>query len=223
MSPPSTGAPDRPRGRRRSRHRPRARARRRAGHAAGGDARQFQAAQARPAGDRHRQPARLRVDGHDRRDLGARPLAAGSVRAADRRRDPDRRGAQSRQFRRPAGVARAARSWASTPPSSWARRGFALRWPPTRRILCSASWCATATFGAPISGSRRSRPQSRAGCGNAAGVTQTAAWSRSDRARQPGGACRCATGDIILALDGVAISGADDLIRCWAGTRSVAR
>ena len=96
--------PDRARRRRRSRHRSRAGARRCAGDAAGGDARQFQAAQARPARDRHRQPARLRIDRHHRRGLGARPLAARAVGPADRRRDPDRRRAQSRQFRRPAGL-----------------------------------------------------------------------------------------------------------------------
>ena len=44
-------------------------------------ARQFQAAQARPARDRDRQSARLRVDGDGRRGLGARPLAARAHRA----------------------------------------------------------------------------------------------------------------------------------------------
>ena len=48
-------------GRRRSRHRSRAHPRRRGGDAAGGAARRFQAAQARPTGDRHRQSARLRI------------------------------------------------------------------------------------------------------------------------------------------------------------------
>ena len=97
-------APHRAAGRRRSRHRSGADPHRRAGDLAGGAARRFQAPEARPTGDRHRQSARLRIDGDDRRRLGARPQPALAHRPADRRRDPDRCGAQSRQFRRPAGV-----------------------------------------------------------------------------------------------------------------------
>ena len=67
-------------------------------------ARQFEGAAARPARDRHRQSARLRIDRDRRRDLGARPLAARHHRPHDRGRDPDRCRAQSRQFRRAAGV-----------------------------------------------------------------------------------------------------------------------
>ena len=96
--------PDGARGRRRSRHRPRAGAGRCAGDPAGGDARRFQEAAARPARGRDRQSARLRIDRDGRRRLGARALAARAHRPADRRRDPDRRGAQSGQFRRAAGL-----------------------------------------------------------------------------------------------------------------------
>ena len=67
-------------------------------------ARRFQEAPARPAGGRHRQSARLRIDRHRRRHLGARPFAALAQRPADRGRDPDRRRAEPGQFRRAAGV-----------------------------------------------------------------------------------------------------------------------
>ena len=69
-----------------------------------GDARRFQEAQARPARGRDRQSAGLRIDRHRGRDLRARAVAARPHRAADRGRDPDRCGAQSRQFGRAAGV-----------------------------------------------------------------------------------------------------------------------
>ena len=62
------------------------------------------ALQARPDRGGDRQSARLRFDRHGRRRLGARPLADVAQRPADRGRDPDRRRAQSRQFRRRAGV-----------------------------------------------------------------------------------------------------------------------
>ena len=144
--------PHRAGGRRRSRYRPRAGAHRCPGDAAGGGARQFQAAQARPAGHRHRQSARLRIDGDDRRRFRARPLAAGALGTADRRRDPDRCGAQSRQFGRPAGLVagRGGRHQYRRHPR--ARRAFASRSPPTRPISCWASWCGTAACGAPIIG-----------------------------------------------------------------------
>ena len=57
----------------------------------------------RPAGDRDRQPVRLPVHGDRRRRQRARPLAARQVGPPDRRRHPDRRGAQSRQLGRAAG------------------------------------------------------------------------------------------------------------------------
>ena len=69
-----------------------------------GAARRFQAAAARSARRRDRQPARLRIDRHGRRHLGARPVARRSQRPADRGRDPDRCRAQSGQFRRAAGL-----------------------------------------------------------------------------------------------------------------------
>ena len=89
---------------RRSAHRPRPPARGRRRLAAGGAARQLQEPAPRPARGRHRQPAGLRIDGDGGRGVGARPLAALLQRPADRRRHPDRRRAQSRQFRRPAGL-----------------------------------------------------------------------------------------------------------------------
>ena len=101
---------------RRSAHRPRLAAHRRRRLPAGGAAGQFQGAAARPARGRDRQSAGLRIDGDGRRRVGARPLAALEHGPADRRRDPDRRRAQSRQLGRPAGRPRAARSSASTPP-----------------------------------------------------------------------------------------------------------
>ena len=61
-------------------------------------------AQARPDRGGDRQSARLRFDRHRRRRLGARALADVAQRPADRGRDPDRRRAQSRQFRRRAGL-----------------------------------------------------------------------------------------------------------------------
>ena len=61
-------------------------------------------AEARPDRGGDRQPARLRFHRHGRRRLGARPFAGLAQRPADRGRDPDRRRAQSRQFRRRAGV-----------------------------------------------------------------------------------------------------------------------
>ena len=188
-------------------------------------ARRFQAAQARAARDRHRQSARLRIDGDDRRHLGARPLAARAVRPADRRRDPDRRRAQSGQFRRPAGVV-ARRGRRHQHRRDHGRAGHLLCGRrPTRRISCSASWCATATCGAPISASRPSRPRSRAGCGMPPGVTQD---ERRDGGRRSSRAARreragVRAGDIILALDGVTITGADDLIRLLAGDKIGAR
>ncbi len=74
------GSPRAPR-RRRSRYRSGAHSRRRAGDAAGGAARRFQAPQTRPTRDRHRQSARLRIDGDDRRRLRARPLACARATA----------------------------------------------------------------------------------------------------------------------------------------------
>ncbi len=58
----------------------------------------------RPDRHRERQSARLRIDRHRGRDFRARPLAALHLGPHDRGHDPDRRGAQPRQFRRPAGV-----------------------------------------------------------------------------------------------------------------------
>ena len=55
-----------------------------------------------PTSDRHRQPVRLRIDGHDWCGVGARPFAARTYWPPDRRPDPDRRRTQSRQFRRAA-------------------------------------------------------------------------------------------------------------------------
>ena len=49
-------------------------------------------------------PLRLRIDGDGRRGVGARPFDPLGERADHRGRDPDRRRAQSRQFRRAAGV-----------------------------------------------------------------------------------------------------------------------
>ena len=90
--------------RRGPRHRPGAPSRRRRAKPRPGDARRFQDAAARPGGGGDRQSAGLRVDGDRRRHLGAGPEPARPHRAADRGRDPDRRGAQSRQFRRAAGL-----------------------------------------------------------------------------------------------------------------------
>ena len=90
--------------RRRPRHRPRAAARRRRAPAAVRRARRLQAAAPRPVGDRDRQSAGLRVHRDLGRGLRARPVAARIERTPDRRRRADRRRAQSRKFRRPAGV-----------------------------------------------------------------------------------------------------------------------
>ncbi len=49
-------------------------------------------------------PLGFEFDGNGRRRLGARAVAQGEHRAADRRRHPDRRRAQSGQFRRAAGL-----------------------------------------------------------------------------------------------------------------------
>ncbi len=71
---------------------------------------------ARPDRHCHRQSARLRIDGDGRRRIGARSLAALLQRPADRRRHPDRCRAQSRQFRRAAGLLARRGYQASTPP-----------------------------------------------------------------------------------------------------------
>ena len=57
-----------------------------------------------PARGRDRQPAGFQIDRHGRRGVGARPFDPFRERPDHRRRHPDRCGAQSRQFRRPAGV-----------------------------------------------------------------------------------------------------------------------
>ena len=93
-----------PRARRRSRHRSRFAARRRRAGFALRLARQFQEPAPRPAGGRDRQSARLRIDRDRGRGVGARPLDPLGERADHRGRDPDRCRAQSRQFRRAAGV-----------------------------------------------------------------------------------------------------------------------
>ena len=115
---PAPGQPQRrPRvrgalGRRRSRHRPRGAAHRRhvARLARAADARPIRRAAARRDRHRDRQPARLRAHRHRRHRQRARPQHALEHRAADPRRDPDRRGAQPRQLRRAAARTRAARS-----------------------------------------------------------------------------------------------------------------
>ena len=94
----------RPCARRRSRHRPRAVAGRWRARSALCLARQFQEPAPRPARGRDRQSARIRIDRDGRRGVGARPLDPLGERADHRGRDPDRRRAQSRQFRRAAGV-----------------------------------------------------------------------------------------------------------------------
>ena len=66
-------------------------------------ARRFAPVAGRSAGRRDRQPVRLSMHRHRRRRQRARPLAAHPLRAADRQRDPDRRGAQPGEFRRAAG------------------------------------------------------------------------------------------------------------------------
>ena len=155
----------RARGRRRSRHRSRFGANRCAGHVAVGLARRFQAPQARPTCHRHRQSARLRIDGDDRRRLCAGPFAARAVGTADRRRDSDRRRAQPRQFGRAAGVV-ARRSGRHQHRGDHRRAGHLLR----RRLQhgelrARANWCGTAGCGGPISASRRSSSRCRDGCG----------------------------------------------------------
>ena len=67
--------------------------------AAGG----FEEAAARPDRDRDRQSARLPVDRDGRHHQRRRALAPSRERPSDRRRDPDGRGAQSRQLRWSAG------------------------------------------------------------------------------------------------------------------------
>ena len=104
------GAP----GGRRSRYRPGGRP---PDDAAGPDAgrvRRLVGAAGRPDRGRGRQPVRLRLHGHRRRRQRARPLAAHAVRAADRRRHPDRRGAEPGQLGRAAGRRARAGSSAST-------------------------------------------------------------------------------------------------------------
>ena len=166
--------PDRARGRRRSRHRSRAGARRRAGDAAGGGARQFQALKRGQLVIAIGNPLGFEFDRDDRRGLGARPLAARAHRPADRRRDPDRRRAQSRQFRRAAGVLARRGDRHQHRGHPWARRASASRSRPTRRISCWANWCGTAACGAPTSASPRSRSRSRAGCGTPPASRRTA-------------------------------------------------
>ena len=102
--------------------------------AAAGAAGRRRRAAGRPARGRDRQPARLRELGHGGRRLRAGPLAAdarGRDGARDRRRDPDRRGAEPGQLGRRAGRRRAAASSASTPRSP--ASGSAWRCRSTRR------------------------------------------------------------------------------------------
>ena len=79
-----------------------------------GRVRRFVRAARRPDRGRGRQPVRLRLHGDRRRRQRARPLAAHAVGAADRRRHPDRRGAQPGQLGRAAGRRARAGSSAST-------------------------------------------------------------------------------------------------------------
>ncbi len=90
--------------RRRSRHRPCLAAGRRRARSALCFARRFQEPASRPVGGRDRQSPGLRVDRHGRCGFGARPFDPLGERTNHRGRDPDRRGAQSRQLRRSAGV-----------------------------------------------------------------------------------------------------------------------
>ena len=103
------------RSRRRSRHRPRP-APRRQRRVPLRRARQLEAVEARADRDRDRQSPRLRIDRDRRRRLGPRAKPARPHRPSDRRRDPDRCLAQSRQLGRSARLDSRARSSASTRP-----------------------------------------------------------------------------------------------------------
>src|SRR5882672_5264357 len=105
---------------------------------------------------------------------------------------------------------RTARSSASTPPSSWGRKASALRSLPTPRISCSASWCGTPAQQFTLSRRRR----------HTAGLAQeSAVMIATVEAGSPADRAGLVAGDIILALDGTAVTGADDLIRLLAGER----
>ena len=102
-------------------------------------ARRFQGRSPWPARGGDRQPARLRVDRDRRRRLRARPVDPRHHGPDDRGRDPDRRRAQPRQFRRAAGLVAGRGRSASTPRSSRTRRASASPSPRTRRASSSRS------------------------------------------------------------------------------------
>ncbi len=150
--------------RRRPRQRPRRAAHRLAGAAAACRARRLLAAFGRTDRDRRRQSARPRADGHDRRRLRARAVAAFELRPHDPRCDPDRRRAQSRQLGRSAHQLGGPGDRREHCRSSRARRRSVSRSRSTRPSGSSCRSSRTDGCGARTSAWRAPRCRSRGAC-----------------------------------------------------------
>ena len=182
-------------------------------------ARRFQAPQARPAGDRHRQSARLRVDGDDRRGLGARPFAARAVGRliddviqTDAALNPGNSGGPLVSSRGEVvgintAVIMGAQGICFAVAANTANfvLGELVRHGRVRRAYIGI---AAQQFAV----SRRLRHTAGLAQDSAVMVASVEPGSPADRAG-------LASGDIILTLDGVPVTGADDLIRMLAGDK----
>ena len=164
-------------------------------------------------------PLGFEFDGDDRRRLRARALAAFAHGTADRRRDPDRRCAQSRQFRRTARLL----------PRRSRRHQHRRDHGRARHLLCGRRQyrkLRARRTGAPRPRAPRFHRHlgaARRGAGAAAPRRRTYARRRGDgvcgRAGSAADRAGLKAGDIVLGLDGTIIAGADDLVRALTGEK----
>ncbi len=165
-------------------------------------------------------PLGFEFDRDGGRRLGARPLAARAQRAVDRRRDPDRCGSESGEFRRAACLLAWRGDRREHRASFRARRASASRSPRTLRTLCSANCMRHGRVRRAYIGISAQQITIPRRMQLAAGLAQSSAAAIT--ASEPGSPANRAgllTGDMIVALDGAPVTGADDLIRLLTGER----
>ncbi len=179
----------------------------------------FEAVEARPACRGHRQPARFRMDCHRRRRLGARPVAPRPHRPHDRGRDPDGRRPQPGQFRRSVGVVPGEVIGINTAVIAGAQGiSFAVASNTARFVLGEIVRHGRVRRGY-IGVTAQTVPVPRRFALAASIPGSTGALLTSVDQAAAGAVGGLLRGDIVVAADGVPVTGVDDLIRILTAER----